>query len=158
MFLLRVVFDAEDASAVLAVAREALAAVIERVGAWPDDDVWPEVLPAEFVERCEPEEPEQDAGPQAVAEWTAWWQGLSAEEKAAACAGPWRLSDWLFYFDPTEEGQGDDRSWWWWDAGVDASGGGWVDVATTGWPFGSGSLYWLIEAGGGRNPRLVSPG
>jgi hypothetical protein len=41
------------------------------------------------------------------------------------------MSDWLYYFDPTEEGIGDDRSWWWWHAGTDESGGGWVQVATT---------------------------
>jgi hypothetical protein len=46
---------------------------------------------------------------------------------------------------------GDDRSWWWWDAGSDESGNGWVEVATTGWPFSSGSLSWLIEASGGRD-------
>ncbi|MGW5480344.1 hypothetical protein [Streptomyces sp. NPDC004008] len=43
---------------------------------------------------------------------------------------------------------GDDRSWWWWHADTDDSGG-WIQVATTGWPFGSGSLAWLIEASGG---------
>ncbi|MBW8702253.1 hypothetical protein MBT84_21835 [Streptomyces sp. MBT84] len=29
--------------------------------------------------------------------------------------------------------------------------GRWVAVATTGWPFGSGSLSWLIKASGGRD-------
>ena len=54
---------------------------------------------------------------------------------------------------------GDDRSWWWWDAGVDGPGSGWVEVATTGWPFGSGSLSWLIEArGNGQIALLVVQG
>jgi hypothetical protein len=35
------------------------------------------------------------------------------------------------------------------DAGTEEPGSGWVQVATTGWPFGSGSLRWLIEASGG---------
>jgi hypothetical protein len=34
-------------------------------------------------------------------------------------------------------------------AGDDGPEKGWIDVATTGWPFGTGSLYWLIEASGG---------
>ncbi|GAA3955399.1 hypothetical protein GCM10023085_42570 [Actinomadura viridis] len=153
-FLVRVFFGAEDASRVLAVARAALGAVIERIGAWPEDGSWPELLPAEFVGRCAIEDQESaDGGPEAVAVWEAWWRSLSPREKAEASEGPWRLSDWLFYFDPTEGGQGGDRSWWWWDAGVDASGEGWVEVATTGWPFGTGSLYWLIKASGGQNPH-----
>lgn len=28
------------------------------------------------------------------------------------------FSAWLCYFDPTEQGRGDGRSWSWWDAGV----------------------------------------
>ena len=44
---------------------------------------------------------------------------------------------------------GGDRSRWWWDAGTSGPGTGWVEVATTGWPFGSGSLLWLIRASGG---------
>lgn len=154
-FLVRVFFGAEDASMVLAVARAALAVVIERIGAWPEDRSWPELLPAEFVGRCEPEgqPPADDVGPEAIAALEAWWRSLSPQEKAAASEGPWRLSDWLYYFDPMEDGQGNDRSWWWWDAGVGASGEGWVEVATTGWPFGTGSLYWLIEASGGQNPH-----
>ncbi|RFS86117.1 hypothetical protein D0T12_05680 [Actinomadura spongiicola] len=158
-FLVRVVFEAEDPEAVLAVARKTLAAVLGRVESWPeDDDVWTEVVPAEFIERCASEdlEPGEGAGLDASEEnarWMAWWRALTPEEKRAACEGPWRLSDWLYCFDPTADGGGNDRSWWWWDAGIEASGAGWIDVATTGWPFGTGSLYWLIEASGGRDPH-----
>lgn len=74
---------------------------------------------------------------------------MTPEQKSAFSQGPWALSDWLYYFDPTEDGMGHDRSWWWWDAGSDEPGNGWVEVATTGWPFGSGSLSWLIKASGG---------
>jgi hypothetical protein len=35
---------------------------------------------------------------------------MTPEQKAAADEGPWTLSDWLYYFDPTDEGMGDDRS------------------------------------------------
>jgi hypothetical protein len=55
----------------------------------------------------------------------------------------------LRYFDPAGEGMGGDRSWWWWDAGTSGPGTGWVEAATTGWPFGSGSLLWLIRASRG---------
>ncbi|WP_211342885.1 hypothetical protein [Actinomadura pelletieri] len=155
-FLVRVVFEAEDPEAVLAVARKTLAAVLGRVESWPEDDgVWIDLLPAEFIGRCAPEPVETarlDA-PEEIARGTAWWSALTPEEKRAASEGPWMLSDWLYYFDPTTDGGGDDRSWWWWDAGIDTSETGWIDVATTGWPFGTGSLYWLIEASGGQNPH-----
>lgn len=153
---MRVFFDAEDAAAVLATARQALATVVERVRSWPEDaGAWRELLPADFVARCEPEKPhpDRDADPEAIVRWETWWHALTPEEKRAAGEGPWRLSDWLYYFDPTDDGQGDDRSWWWWDAGTDTPGTGWIEVATTGWPFGTGSLYWLIEASGGQNPH-----
>jgi hypothetical protein len=77
---------------------------------------------------------------------------MTPEEKIAESAGPWTLLNWLYYFDPVD-GLGDDRSWWWWNAGSEEPGKGWIDVATTGWPFGTGSLYWLIEACGGRDPQ-----
>ena len=107
-------------------------------------------------------EREVDATREALGEkgyTTAWAEGraMTWEEKVADSAGPWELSNWLYCFDPSEdEGAGRDRSWWWWDAGVDGAEAGWIDVATTGWPFGTGSLYWLIEASGGRAPGLLS--
>ncbi|MFF0187765.1 hypothetical protein [Streptomyces sp. NPDC005244] len=70
--------------------------------------------------------------------------------------GPWALSAWLHFFDPTAEGMGDDRSWWWWDAGFDERHTGWIEVVTSGWPFGSGSLSWLITAGGGGDLKYPS--
>ncbi|MFI8305104.1 hypothetical protein ACIF80_16935 [Streptomyces sp. NPDC085927] len=73
---------------------------------------------------------------------------MTPEQRAAAGQGPWTLSSWLCCFDPTENGAGDDRSRWR-HAGTDASEGGRVQVATTGRPFGNGSLSWLVEAGGG---------
>lgn len=73
---------------------------------------------------------------------------MAPERRTAVDEGPWTLSAWLYHFDPIGEGTGDDRSWWWWHAGTDESGG-WVRVATTGRPFGSGSPPRPIEAGGG---------
>ncbi len=134
----------------IAKMRTVLTCVLERTHDWPVFERWPQVLPAWFVQRCAPERGQRRSGesfdPQA---WLRQWRAKTPEQRATASQGPWTLSGWLYYFDPTEEGMGEDRSWWWWDAGVDAPDGGWVQVATTGWPFGSGSLSWLIEASGG---------
>ncbi|MFJ7158664.1 hypothetical protein ACIQUQ_27500 [Streptomyces sp. NPDC101118] len=146
-FLVRVRFAAEDPARVIARARAVLTGVVERVGDWPPDERWPQLLPAWFVRRCAPE-----PGPEEALDAEAWlrqWRAMTPEQRAAAGDGPWTLLDWLYCFDPTEEGAGDDRSWWWWDTGTDGRDGGWVEVATDGWPFGSGSLSWLIEASGG---------
>ncbi|MFK4694391.1 hypothetical protein [Streptomyces pristinaespiralis] len=149
-FLVRVRFTAGDPAQVIADARTVLTRVVERTGDWPAFELWPRLLPAWFVQRCAPEPMEPEPGEPFDAEaWLRQWQAMTPQQRAAAGEGPWTLSDWLHCFDPTEEGAGADRSWWWWHAGADESGGGWVQVATTGWPFGSGSLSWLIKAGGG---------
>lgn len=149
-FLVRARFTAEDPAQVIADARAVLTCVVERIGDWPAFERWPQLLPAWFIQRCAPEPMEPEPGEPFDADaWLAQWRAMTPEQRAAASRGPWTLSNWLYYFDPTEEGAGDDRSWWWWDAGTDESGDGWVQVATTGWPFGSGSLSWLIEASGG---------
>ncbi|MEV5236297.1 hypothetical protein ACWEPD_22950 [Streptomyces pseudogriseolus] len=151
-FLVRVRFTAEHPAQVIADARAVLTSVVQRTDRWPAFERWPELLPAWFVRRCAPEHAESETGASPDVEgWLRTWQAMSPEQKADFSRGPWTLSGWLHYFDPTEEGMGDDRSWWWWDAGVDGPGSGWVEVATTGWPFGSGSLSWLIEASGGRD-------
>ncbi|WP_260328590.1 hypothetical protein [Streptomyces sp. Ag109_O5-1] len=148
-FLVRLRFTAEDPAQVIDNARAVLACVVAQMGDWPTDELWPQLLPTWFIQRCAPETPEPEHGePFDVEAWLRQWRAMTPEERAAVDQGPWTLSGWLYYFDPTEEGMGDDRSWWWWHAGTDESGG-WVQVATTGWPFGSGSLSWLIEASGG---------
>ncbi len=150
-FLVRVRFTAESPARVIADARAVLNCVVEQTDTWPAFERWPELLPAWFVQRSAPEHAELSAG------WSfdvrAWFRkrrATASRQNAHLDQGPWTLSGWLCDFDPTEEGMGDDRSWWWWDAGSDEPGTGWVEVATTGWPFGSGSLFWLIEASGGR--------
>ncbi|WP_371637376.1 hypothetical protein OG988_38070 [Streptomyces zaomyceticus] len=144
-FLVRVRFSAGDPAQVIAHARTVLTRVVERTDDWPPYERWPQLLPAWFIQRCAPE-PDEPFDAEA---WQRQWEAMTPQQRAAGGAGPWTLSEWLHWFDPTEEGGGDDRSWWWWHAGTDESGGGWVQVATDGWPFGSGSLSWLIEAGGG---------
>ncbi|WP_435221491.1 hypothetical protein [Streptomyces sp. Tue6028] len=151
-FLVRVRFTAEDPARVIANARAVLACVLRRTNDWPALDRWPELLPAGFVQRCAPEHAEPEPGrPFDAKAWLRKWRATTPKQKSAFGQGPWTLSGWLYYFDPTDEGMGDDRSWWWWDAGSDEPGNGWVDVATTGRPFGSGSLFWLIAASGGRD-------
>lgn len=146
---MRLRFTAELPAQVIANARAVLTCVVAQMSDWPTDELWPRLLPAWFIQRCAPETPEpEQREPFDMEEWLRQWRAMTPEEKAAADQGPWTLSGWLHYFDPTEEGMGDDRSWSWWHAGTDESGG-WVQVATTGWPFGSGSLSWLLEASGG---------
>ncbi|MFC8453096.1 hypothetical protein [Kitasatospora sp. NPDC057223] len=148
-FLVRVRFTAEDPTRVIANARAVLTQVVVQAD-WPAFELWPRLLPPWFIQRCAPEFQEPEHGEPFDAEaWQRQWRAMTPEQRAAVDQGPWTLSDWLYYFDPTEEGMGDDRSWWWWDARADESGSGWVQVATTGWPFGSGSLSSLIEANGG---------
>lgn len=152
-FLVRLRFAAEDPAQVVDNTRAVATRVVSRMGDWPTDELWPALLPTWFVQRCAPETPEPEQGESCDVEaWLRRWRVMTSEERAAVDQGPWTLSGWLYCFDPTEEGMGDDRSWWW-RAGTDASGG-WVQVATTGWPFGSGSLSWLIEAGGGADLRM----
>ncbi|GAA3781951.1 hypothetical protein GCM10022206_21150 [Streptomyces chiangmaiensis] len=71
-----------------------------------------------FVQRCAPEHAESGTDMSFDAQaWLRKWQAMTSAQKADFSRGPWMLSGWLYYFDPTEEGMGDDRSWWWWDAG-----------------------------------------
>jgi hypothetical protein len=151
-FLVRGRFTAEDPARVIANARAVLACVLQQTSDWPALERWSELLPTGFVQRCAPEPADPEPGrPFDADAWLQKWRAMTSEQKSAFSQEPWTLSDWLYYFDPTDEGIGHDRSWWWWDAGSDESGNGWVEVATTGWPFGSGSLSWLIEASGGRD-------
>ncbi|MEU9048485.1 MULTISPECIES: hypothetical protein [unclassified Kitasatospora] len=143
-------FTAEDSAQVIANARAALTCVVAQMGEWPAFERWPQLMPTWFIQQCAPEHPEPEHGEPFDAEaWLRQWRAMTPQQKAAVDQGPWMLSGWLDYFDPTEEGMGDDRSRWWWDARADEPDGAWVQVATTGWPFGSGSLSWLIEASGG---------
>ncbi|MFB4284454.1 hypothetical protein ACBJ59_54925 [Nonomuraea sp. MTCD27] len=146
-FIVRVSFTSDDPWGVVHRAGDVLARVLEQVQSWPSDRAWSDLLPSWFVERCASEPEPGDRAD----EWLLQWQAMTEAEKAEAAEGPWTLLDWLYYFDPIE-GLGNDRSWWWWNAGSDEPHKGWIEVATTGLPFGEGSLYWLIEACGGEDP------
>lgn len=108
------------------------------------------MLPVVFVQQCAPARDVSDPLFDAEA-WLRQWRAISPEEKALSAEGLWSLSGWLYYFDPTDKGMGDGRQWRWWDASVEAPGVGWIQLATTGWPFGSGPLSWLIRACGGED-------
>jgi hypothetical protein len=150
----RVHFGSDDSTTVIERAANVLARVLERVDTWPAEETWQELLPRWFLDRCAPERADDPAFDTSA--WMERWRAMSPEEKAAESQEPWRLSSWLYCFDPTEDGGGDDRSWWWWDAGINELGTEWIEVETTGWPFGTGSLYWLIEASGGLDPSYLA--
>jgi hypothetical protein len=114
-FLVRVSFSADDPAAVVERAREVLGCVVEHLESWPTEE-WPQLLPAWFMERCAPErlaDPSWDA-----ASWLMQWQAMSQEERIAESEGPWTLSGWLYYFDPTD-GEDGGRG-----MGTTAAGGG----------------------------------
>lgn len=54
----------------------------------------------------------------------------------------WSLRGWMQFFDSI------DRSWWWWDAYITDPDHLCVEIIVRGLPFGSGSLYWLLQASG----------
>ncbi|MFF0970639.1 hypothetical protein ACWDQO_32585 [Streptomyces sp. NPDC003703] len=125
-FLVRLRFTAEDPAQVIDNARAVLTCVVSQMGDWPAEELWPQLLPAWFIQRWAPEPPEpEDGEPFDMEAWLRQWRAMTPEERAAADGGPWTLWGWLYYFDPTEEGMGDDRSWWWCHAGTGESGG-WV--------------------------------
>jgi len=108
-FLVRARFLADDPVQVIAGARTVLATVLEQTGDWPAFERWPQLLPGWFLQRSAPEhEPDESFDADA---WWRQWQAMTPEQKTAASKGPWKLSNWLYYFDPTEDGMGDDRSW-----------------------------------------------
>lgn len=98
-----------ESGRVIANARAALACVVQRTDDWPAFGRWSELLPVEFIQRCAPE-PEPDPSFDVHA-WLQTWQAMTPEQKSAFNQRPWTLSDWLYSFDPTEDGTGDDRSW-----------------------------------------------
>lgn len=129
----------DDAPGVAERAREVLRAVLESGGPlWPSAGEWRALLPAWFVEVCEPEQAREEAE-----QWLTWWRGLSSDEQAiAARERRWTLSDWLYWLEPSE------RQWFWWDAVVEDLDRLRVVVEVPGWPAPLGALEWLLRASG----------
>ncbi|WP_155370132.1 hypothetical protein [Catellatospora vulcania] len=140
-FLQRFTFTADDPRSVIALARDALATVLDPGLVWPDLVQWRERLPERFVAACAPEPDPAAEDEQARRPSTTPEQRHRYETTAA-----WELSGWLGWFEPEE--LGDSRGWQWWDAGLDGPAGGWVDVEIEGHPFPSGALEWLLRASG----------
>jgi hypothetical protein len=118
---------------VLERAKKVLEKVLRaRTDPWPSLDEWRRLLPSWFVERCAPEisQEEQEQRLRLPIEER---QGLIEEEG-------WRLSAWLFWFQP------DERQWAWWDAIVRDADTIIVAIEVDGWPFPWGSLKWLFLA------------
>ncbi|GAA1401475.1 hypothetical protein ACFQZ4_51990 [Catellatospora coxensis] len=141
-FLQRFTFTADDPRSVIALARDALATVLDAGLVWPDLAQWRDRLPERFVAACAPER-DAAAGQEDAARSGATAPGGQHEQPVDAA---WELSGWLHWFDP--DGDGESRGWQWWDAGLDGPSGGWIDVQVEGHPFPSGSLEWLLRASG----------
>src|SRR5690606_3887093 len=102
-----------------------------------------EVLRATIVAILRGWDPDSDATPDEIPDWfrrACAPEGQSSDER-------WSLAEWLPWADP------DMRQWFWWDARVVAHGGGEVRIETTGWPYPSGALRFLLEASGARDVR-----
>ena len=129
-----------EATRTLARCREALAAVLE-VGntPWPADGDWLARLPTWFVDRCR-----REPTPEEIQRDREWWVAASYEERFPPDAPPpeWTALGWIHALRPKA------RSWWWWDASTANPDTLLVDVGIDGWPFGSGSLDWLLRAAG----------
>lgn len=54
-FLVRLRFTAEDPAQVIDNARAVLTCVVAQTGDWPTDELWPQLLPSWFIQRCAPE-------------------------------------------------------------------------------------------------------
>lgn len=131
-----------DVEAVVERVKSVLLAVLGRARDWPDDELWPSLLPAWFVSACAPQLSDKAAG-----DWLARWRRLPAPEQARiAEQEPWSLSNWLYWFNPDEGGA--DRGWRWWSSGSNGDGTGWLDVEIAGAPYASGVLRWLLRAAG----------
>ena len=108
----------------------------------PDDVIAraSEVLRAAVVALLEGWAADTDVVPAGI---PAWFREACAPEDART-EERWSLLAWLCWTDPNE------RQWFWWDARVVAPGVGEVRIETTGEPFPSGALRWLLTASGGR--------
>ena len=128
-----------DAPAVLARAREVMAAILDGAGPpWPPAESWRRKLPSWFVEVSGPERSQEE-----VEQWLRWWRSLPPGEQARAAQDQqWALADWLFWMEPSE------RQWFWWDASVDGPDAATVVVEVPGWPAPLGALEWLLRAAG----------
>ncbi|MGW5350364.1 hypothetical protein ACWERV_07580 [Streptomyces sp. NPDC004031] len=149
LLLVEATFRAPDAADVVARIRDVLLAVLPHTAGpparWPADDAWPDLLPDWFTERCAPP---ADKG--TAEQRRAWWRVLGREQRAADVTAPWRLLDWLHFFDP--RGGAEARGWRWWDV---PRHGGRVRFTTDGHPYGGGdALRWLITAAGGHDIDL----
>jgi hypothetical protein len=97
------------------------------------------VLSVAITAMLEGWDPAEDVVPAGI---PVWFSEACAPEDTAT-EDRWSLMAWLRWCDP------DERQWFWWDARVVAPGVGEVLVETTGAPFPSGALRWLLTAAGG---------
>jgi hypothetical protein len=124
----------DDPDDVAARAREVLVSLPELPeGASDTPERWRPLLPEWFTAQCQPEA-----------------QGADSDGDTGAL-GVWRLSAWLYAFEPEE------RSWWWWDAVAEPGAGRLqVVVVVDDWPVAVGSLVWLLTAAGAKDVDILA--
>ena len=89
-------------------------------------------------------DPSGDVVPEGLPEWfrrACASEGQSTDER-------WSLTEWLFWVPPG------DRQWFWWNARQTTSGSGEVLIETTGVPFPTGALWWLLVASGAFDVKI----
>lgn len=98
---------------------------------------WEAALPKWFLARCRPELTRAER----EAELTAWQRESPAEQARLERETPWTLDNWTYWLEPSM------RSWWWLDSKSEQDRIV-ITLAIDGWPFGWGSLGWLLRASG----------
>jgi len=97
-------------------------------------DEWRKLLPEWFIKKCSKERTKEEIDEYAKLP-------IEERDKIAETSG-WRLSDWLYWFEP------DQRQWYWWSSKIVDSNTIKIVVAIEGWPFPWGALEWLCIACG----------
>ena len=131
--LVKFLAEGTDAEMILTLTREAWRAAIEQ----PEPaslslDVWRQVLPLWFVDKCDPEITIEEAMRR---------RSLPMKERLRL-AEIWSLGAWVHWLKPNE------RQWAWWDAQVISPRSLHVVVLVNGCPFPAGSLLWLLKCAG----------
>jgi hypothetical protein len=125
------------AAVVRARMREVLDAVEGNFSTWPTEQEWHHLLPAWFVDACEPEKaaPESELANHKRVEMT-------QTEIVEATLKAWSLRSWLYWMEPSES------AWRWVNAVVISSTTLEVEVAVEDWPAPFEAFRWLARVAG----------
>ena len=106
---------------------------------WPSTEDWRRLLPQWFVDRCAPEESDEETRKRVDA-----WRKLPREAQWQIELGrEWSLKSWLYWMEPKN------RTWFWWDAASLSE----IDhlliaLEIWDWPFPWQSFSWSLRAAG----------